>query len=99
MAVARACDKAFPPPADLTPPDTATEKEKAEALAELKAWRKAHRFHPHQVRHAKATEMRKTYGLEKTRAVLGHSSPRQAEVYAELDEQTTVDVMMGGGVG
>jgi integrase len=43
-AVERGCDKAFPPPADV-----------AGRPAELLAWRKAHRWHPHQLRHTAGT--------------------------------------------
>jgi integrase len=42
-------------------------------------------WHPHQLRHAKATEIRREFGLDAARAVLGHRSPAITEVYAELD--------------
>src|SRR5262249_707366 len=41
-------------------------------------------WHPHQLRHTKATEIRRAAGLDAARAVLGHSSPAVTEVYAEL---------------
>jgi len=69
----------------------------------VKAWRKAHRFHPHRLRHLRATELRKRHGLDKTRAVLGHSSLDQAAQYAEMRrrKQALRETMMaeGGGAG
>ena len=53
--------------------------------AELLAWQKAHRFHPHQIRHAAATMIRSRYGIEAAQAVLGQKSPVMAELYAEKD--------------
>jgi integrase len=103
MAIARACDQAFPPPEHLGPRILAdgkletrrqfkgrlTEAEKAE----LREWRQAHRWHPHQLRHTKATEIRKEAGLDAARAVLGHRSPQITEVYAELDIGKASEVM------
>lgn len=40
-------------------------------------------FHPHQVRHSKATRMRSLYGIEKSRIVLGLASIDTAAIYAE----------------
>src|SRR5207249_1213187 len=54
-AIKNGCDKGFPPPAELLDP---TRK------SELAAWRKAHHWHPHQLRHAAASELRKTHGIE-----------------------------------
>jgi integrase len=42
-------------------------------------------WHPNQLRHNAATRLRKEFGLDTARAVLGHSSPIVTEVYAELD--------------
>src|SRR5262249_15798426 len=69
-AIARACDAAFRHPElsaiarkDLTD----------DQRAELKAWRKSHRWHPHQLRHTTATTIRRQFGIEAAQAVLGHS--------------------------
>ncbi len=53
--------------------------------AELEAWRKAHRWHPNQLRHSAATRIRREFGLETTKAVLGHSSVVPTQIYAEQD--------------
>ena len=72
--ITRGCDRAFPPPQPLD------EKER-------KAWQKVHRWHPHQLRHNAATNLRKEFGLEAARIILGHRSAAITEVYAELDQQ------------
>lgn len=43
------------------------------------------RWHPHQLRHNAATRLRKEFGLDTARAVLGHSSPAVTAIYAEVD--------------
>ena len=43
------------------------------------------RWHPHQIRHATATRIRRLYGLDAVRAVLGHRTVVQSAEYAELD--------------
>lgn len=48
---------------------------------------------PHQLRHLAATELRALYGTEAARAILGHSSLKTTEVYAEADEQVTIKIM------
>jgi integrase len=50
-------------------------------------------WHPHQLRHTKATEIRRAAGLDAARAVLGHRSPAVTEVYAELDMLKAAEVM------
>lgn len=51
------------------------------------------RWTPRQLRHSRATLIRKLYGLEKTRAVLGHSSVKTSEIYAEKDFETAAGIM------
>jgi integrase len=74
-AIARACDLAFPVPADL--------KGDQQAVA---SWRREHRWHPHQLRHTAATEIRKRFGLETAQTVLGHASAEMTQRYAERDQ-------------
>jgi integrase len=42
-------------------------------------------WHPHQQRHAHATEVRRRFGLEAAQVALGHSQAQITEVYAERD--------------
>jgi len=42
-------------------------------------------FHPHQIRHTAATRIRKEFGLDAARAVLGQRTLAMADEYAELD--------------
>jgi integrase len=51
------------------------------------------RWHPNQLRHLAATRLRKEFGLDVARAVLGHSSPAVTEVYAELDLGKAAEAM------
>jgi len=51
------------------------------------------RWHPHQLRHNAATQLRKEFGLDVARVILGHSSPVVTEVYAEVDREKAVCVM------
>jgi len=43
-------------------------------------------WHPNQLRHLAATNLRREFGLEVSRAVLGHSTVATTEIYAERDE-------------
>ena len=83
-AITRACEKAFPPPANVV----------AEGKAAVRAWRKVHAWHPHQLRHTAGTRIRREFGLEAAAATLGHSSAKLTdEVYAERDMQRVAEVM------
>ena len=73
-AIQLACDAAFPPPDGLT-------------KDELKRWRKQHRWHPNQLRHAVATKVRRDFGLEGAQVILGHANAAVSQVYAERDLQ------------
>jgi integrase len=89
-AIARACEQAFPPPAPLGQAEgetRATWRKRLTAVQrdELAKWIRANRFHPHQLRHNAATSLRKRYGLEVARIVLGHRSAAVTEIYAEAD--------------
>jgi integrase len=49
-------------------------------------------WHPHQLRHSKATEIRREYGLDAARAVLGQHGVAVAAEYAELDLGKAVEL-------
>lgn len=87
-AIARACEKAFPPPQHLLPKQHESQKKwwkrlKPTERNELKVWRKTHRWHPNQLRHAHGTTVRERYGLEAAQVVLGHAKADVTQVYAE----------------
>jgi integrase len=108
-AVIRACDQAFPPPAELdrgrVAVPTRREQTRAEKPSEwkarlgpakwaaLKAWQKDHRFHPHQLRHTAGTKLRKAFGLEAAGVILGHANMKVTELYAEQDRELADKVM------
>ena len=90
VAVARACDRAFPHPT--------IKKARGKPLvdaerAELLAWRKAHRWHPHQLRHTKPTEIRRSFDTEAAQIILGHSKPDTTVIYASRDLAKAIEVM------
>ena len=78
-AITLACDKAFRPPQGLQGD-------------ELAAWRKEHRWHPNQLRHAFATRVRRERGLEAAQVLLGHSRADVTEVYAQRNEAVAIEV-------
>ena len=89
-AIARACDRAFSHPViSAISPRSRT----AEQRSELLAWRKAHRWHPNQLRHAAATAIRAKFGLEAAQVVLGHARADVTQVYAERDLAKAAEVM------
>ena len=90
QAIQRACDRAFPPPALFAKLDGETKAEwerrlTDEQVVELKAWRLAHRWHPHQLKHNAGTAVRREFGVETARVVLGHRRLSTTEIYAEAD--------------
>lgn len=48
------------------------------------------RWHPYQLRHSVATAVAHEHGHEAATAVLGHASPRTAEIYVERNEKLAV---------
>ena len=51
------------------------------------------RWHPHQLRHNAATRLRKEFGIEAARVVLGHRSAAITEIYAEVDRTKAAEIM------
>ena len=54
-------------------------------------------WHPHQLRHNAATWLRKEFGLDVARIILGHRSPAITEIYAELDREKAISAMQKSG--
>lgn len=50
-------------------------------------------WHPHQLRHNAATLLRKAYGLDVAKAVLGHQNTSVTEIYAEQDYEKAQDAI------
>lgn len=80
-AIKYACLKAFPPP-----------KEIKEDKQKLKEWKDSHTWHPNQLRHARATEVREQFGLEGASVVLGHADIETTKLYAERRESQAVEI-------
>ena len=103
-AIQYACDRAFPPPAPLAKrakENTADWKKRLVADGlwdELMLWRRSHRFHPHQLRHNCASQLRRLHGLEASALVLGHASAKLTDaVYAERDLARVLEVIRKNG--
>ncbi len=97
-AIQQACDRAFPPPEPLARRADETAREWRRRLTpeqkeEIREWRRQHRWHPNQLRHTKATEIRREAGLDAARVILGHRSAQTSEIYAEIDGQRAIEVM------
>lgn len=93
-AISYACDRAFPHP-ELS--RIRASRLTDDQLKELDAWQKAHRWSPNRLRHSAATQLRKEFGIEAARVVLGHSSAGVTEIYAEQDLARAAEIM--GRVG
>ena len=52
---------------------------------------------PYQLRHAVANRLRREFGLEMVRCLLGHSSASMTEVYAEVDLERARQAMESAG--
>lgn len=57
------------------------------------AWRSANVWSPNQLRHTAATEIRRRFGLDAAKTVLGHTNLDTTLVYAEADMAKAADVM------
>jgi len=78
------CRLAFPAPTGL----------QGEAL---KKWQRGKHWAPNQLRHALATAVRRTDGIEAASVILGHSSHAITQTYAEQDRNNAIEVV--GRVG
>ena len=52
---------------------------------EFKTWKAPQHWHPHQLRHNYATDVRRQFGLEAAQILLGHSKADVTQIYAERD--------------
>ena len=92
-AIARGCEAAFGMPAELKWKHGDTPEQRKAKAAKRNEWRAAHIWHPHQLRHNAATWLRKEFGIDVARIILGHTSDTMTAVYAERDRQKARDVM------
>lgn len=89
-AIRVAAQKANPLPSALARRKGEKEKDWKKRLtpaehAAVRIWRRAHHWHPNQLRHLYASEVRKTHGLEAVQVLLGHAKANITEMYAERD--------------
>lgn len=106
QAIAKGCDKAFPPAPELgrlrvkgkrgSRLETATEWRQRlgpEKWAAVQAWIAEHRWHPHQLRHTAGTTYRREGDFEAAKIVLGHRTDSMTELYAERDTRKARDIV------
>jgi integrase len=101
-AIRRACDMAHPLPERLGPrrqEDGKLESRAAwwarltvEEQNEVRVWRRDHRWHPNQLRHSRATELRR-HGLDVAKTILGHSKVETTQIYAEKDLKAAMELV------
>jgi integrase len=105
-AIVRACDSASPPSESLARRkvrgsrglrwESISEWRSrlgCDRWAELCVWREMHRWCPLQLRHNAATFIRREFGIDLARVILGHRSVTTTEIYAEIDDQKAVNIM------
>jgi integrase len=54
-------------------------------------------WHPHRLRHSAASAIRREFGLEVAKAVLGHATLQAAQIYAEADSTRAREVALAIG--
>jgi len=54
-------------------------------------------WHSHQLRHTAATTLRRQFGIETARVILGHRSPVMTDLYAEIDRTTAIKAIQQTG--
>jgi integrase len=94
-AITRACEVAFGMPDAIRKPpkEGETAEQKKGRLAKARAWRAANCWHPHQLRHNAATFLRKEFGIDAAKIVLGHRTLNVTAIYAEADHAKAQEVM------
>ena len=75
-----------------TPKESYTTSSYARAIKRAAEKAKVDHWSPNQLRHTRATEVRKSFGLEAAQITLGHSGADITQVYAERDDEKGFDV-------
>jgi integrase len=104
--IARACKQAFPLPPSLRRGrvedglgrgvtesiDQWRQRIGEDGWDQVAKWWKDHHWHPHQLRHLRATEVRERFGLDAAQVVLGHSQANVTQIYAKVSMAKAVEV-------
>ncbi|MEQ8637413.1 tyrosine-type recombinase/integrase [Gimesia maris] len=98
QAIRKACEKAFDMPVELRKVShNLPDDQRCKIKEQASSWRKEWCWHPHQLRHNAGTELRREFGIEAARLILGHSSAAITEIYAEIDRDQAK--LIAGKVG
>src|SRR5262249_5974082 len=105
-AIIRACEKAFGMPteyrepvgeakeAELKRPLEQQQERRKQREANRAKWREQFTWHPNQLRHNAATEIRRRYGIEVAQTILGHKlGSGITEIYAEANVKKAKGIM------
>lgn len=97
-AIERGCELAFGMPAELQSiPNNLSDGEKRGRRKLAAEWRRTNCWHPNQLRHSAGTFLRREFGIEAARVILGHAHVSTTEIYAEADLERAREIM--GTVG
>ena len=97
-AIERACEIAFEMPVELRNiPATLEPQERSRRRIQAAEWREFYCWRPNQLRHSAATFLRREFGAEAARVILGHAHLATTEIYAERDLERAREIM--GTVG
>jgi integrase len=96
-AVEYGCILAFKMPDELKYRRQDKPEERRQRSKLRSAWMRANAWHPHQARHTAATELRRHSDIETAQIVLGHTSRKTTEIYAEADVTKSRKVMEAVG--
>lgn len=96
-AIRTACEKAFLCPEMLMtralrrklPGETS--KQRTDRKKQAADWRRKYCWHPNQLRHNAATDARGRAGVDTAQVILGHSSVKTTEIYAETNIDAAVE--------
>ena len=68
-----------------------------EKWAGLLKWTHDHRWHPHRLRHAAGSRLRKEFGVEAAQVILGHKTLSVTELYAQKNVEAARRIMADVG--
>jgi integrase len=96
-AIRTACEKAFLCPEMLMtralrrklPGETS--KQRTDRKKQAADWRRKYCWHPNQLRHNAATDARGRAGVDAAQVILGHSSVKTTEIYAETNIDAAIE--------
>lgn len=98
QAIMRGCEIAFGMPKELRVISKDLPESERDSMKELaRKWRSDNCWTPNQLRHNAATLIRRKFGIEAARVILGHANISTTEIYTERDMEVAAKVI--GSIG